>query len=239
MQHKYFAALAGLLLTASAAQAQVTLGPRVGLNLSTVAVDLKDAGDEFDPESRIGGQVGVALNVPMGKLALQPALLISQKGFTAQEKSTAQYKTSLEQKMRLTYLEVPLNLVFTTGGTEGFQVFAGPYLGVGVGGRYSIKGSWSYNDGFFRDNGTVDESGDVKFASQYPKSNNSDNAYFRTLDAGLNAGLGYKLKAFQVQLGYGLGLGNIIPNDEDGKEPDDKLHNRGFQLTASYFFGGE
>lgn len=239
MQRKYFATLAGLLLTASAAQAQVTFGPRLGLNLSTVAADFKDADDELDPKYRIGGQVGVALNAQFGKLAFQPALMVSQKGFTAKEKNSTFYKTTLEQKLRLTYLELPLNLVFTTGGDQGFQVFAGPYVGVGIGGKYAVEGNWTYNDGTIAISGSVDESGDVKYANEYPSSNNSDDVYFRTIDAGVNVGLGYKINAFQVQLGYGLGLGNIFPKDEDGKDSEDKLRHRGFQLTAGYFFGGK
>ncbi|MCC3159185.1 PorT family protein [Hymenobacter sp. 15J16-1T3B] len=238
MQHKYFAVLAGLLLTASAAQAQVTFGPRVGLNLSNVAIDTDDANVDTDTQARPGAQLGVAVNVPMGKFALQPALVFSQKGFAAKEKSSGGYISTVESKVRTNYLEVPLNLVYTSGGDKGFQVLAGPYVGFGLSGKVSAKGTWSYRDAFINDSGVVDETHDVKFVNKYPTRNPGDHAFFRSLDAGLNVGVGGKINAFQVQLVYGMGLANIIPDEPVGQDSDDKVRNRGFQLTAGYFFSG-
>ena len=238
MQHKYFALLAGLLLTASAAQAQITFGPRLGLNLTTVAIETDSPAGPVDRRYLASGQVGVALNAQFGKLAFQPAVVISQKGYKGKNQETPYFKNDIVQTVRLNYVEVPLNLVFTTGGEQGFQVFAGPYVALGLGGNYTVKGDWEYNDGFVRDRGTIDQHGDVKFVSKYPNNSTSKDEHFRAVDFGLNAGLGYKINAFQVQLGYGLGLANTLPKTPDGKEPRDKVRNRGLQLMAGYFFGG-
>ena len=62
---------------------------------------------------------------------------------------------------------------------------------------------------------------------------------FRHLDAGLNGGVGYRVGAFPAQLGYGLGLVNFVPNDNNGQDTGSKGHNRRFQLATICFFGNE
>ena len=79
---------------------------------------------------------------------------------------------------------------------------------------------------------TIDDS-DVEFAS---KEGKDDKAYRRNIDAGFNMGVGYKVGGIQAQLGYGLGLSNLIPNDANDKKPEITVRNRGFQLALSYFF---
>jgi hypothetical protein len=146
-----------------------------------------------------------------------------------------------------------LNVVYTLGGAEGFQLFAGPYVAAGVGGRgsYSVKFDSTDPDlAFF--SGTYPGSLTVEYGD-----NQNDNASLnnpnstptstspkiivttRRFDFGLNAGVGYRMGPFQAQLGYGLGLANFQPNDSEGNETDSKSRHRVFQLSANYFFGGK
>ncbi|WP_019947575.1 porin family protein [Hymenobacter aerophilus] len=215
------------------AQAQVTVGPRVGLNLANVSYKTDDKDDEPDTKLLISPQAGITLNAAFGNLALQPSLLFSQKGFKVKESDNvgpASYE--IESNTRLNYLELPVNLVYTTGGTEGFQVFAGPYIGVGLGGKqkstYTVSGPG------------IDESGSettkIKFAGK--EKDNSDDFYINQPDYGFNGGIGYKKGPIQAQLGYSLGLNTLVSKDSDGKRPDDiKVHNRVIQFSLSYFFG--
>ncbi|SDY72256.1 Outer membrane protein beta-barrel domain-containing protein [Hymenobacter psychrophilus] len=215
------------------AQAQVTVGPRIGLNLANVSIKNEDnSGLELDPKLIAAPQAGITLNAAFGNLAIQPSLLFSQKGFkvTEEERDGADsFKT--EATYRLGYLELPVNLVYTTGGTEGFQVFAGPYVGIGVGGK--VKAKYTVTQAGVTESGS--ETVNVKFASK--EKNNSDDLYLNQPDFGVNGGVGYKVGPFQAQAGYSLGLGNMIPKDSNGDKPDGKLRNRVIQFSLSYFFG--
>ncbi|MCB2407264.1 porin family protein [Hymenobacter lucidus] len=217
--------LAAALVVAGAtsAQAQITFGPRVGLNVANVATDLPGS-IEIDTKTIFAPQIGLTLNAQFGNLSVQPSLLFSQKGYKIEEdEDDYSYKATA----RLSYAEIPVNLVYTTGGTEGFQVFAGPYAGFGIGGKAKFEED---------DNGQKSSGEDkIKFASKEGDADKTE--YYRALDFGLNAGVGYKAGALQAQLGYGLGLSNLVPNDEDDKDPEYKLKNRVFHLSISYFFG--
>ncbi|GAA3955145.1 porin family protein [Hymenobacter algoricola] len=221
-----------VLLSAGAttAHAQVSFGPRVGLNLADISQDYKDLNDEPDTKLYLGGQVGLSLHMRFGNLALQPSVLLSQKGIKRDDSQTAfgiTVKTTGTE--RLNYLEVPVNLVYTTGGKEGFQVFLGPYAGLGLGGKYDVT-----RTAVSGATGSYTEAGEVKFASKAGTTAKTD--YVRSLDFGLNAGVGYKVGPVQMQLGYGLGLSNLVPNDSNDKAPEDEINNRVIQLSVAYFF---
>lgn len=221
------------LLAAMSTQAQVTFGPRLGLNLSNVNYDYSDVDFKNKPESTSmpGAQIGFAVNAQLGNLALQPALLFSMKGNKV-EASSSTGNSSYKSKgsSRLNYAELPVNLVYSTKGAEGgFQVFAGPYVAWGLSGKTKIEASNTVN-GVTQ---TQKVEADVAFISEEGSDLNKD--YVRNLDYGLNAGVGYKVGGVQVQLGYGLGLGNRVP-EKEGNKPDIKVHNRNIQLALTYLF---
>jgi hypothetical protein len=141
-----------------------------------------------------------------------------------------------DETVRLNYLTLPLNLAYTLGQAgQGLQVFAGPYLGLLVGGNYQqqVHGS-SYLGGPARES---ENSGKVKAATVVSDANNR---YSQRLDAGLQAGVGYRLKNLQLQVGYSLGLRNLaVPyqgyNGALYEAPAN--YNRAFQLSISYLVG--
>lgn len=259
----FFSALAtgALTLTALASHAQTTIsfGPRLGANLSTFSYDAF-SNDLENTSSRVGVQVGGTLNVSFGNFAFQPSLLFTQKGAkltAAETDNSGGYTTaaSVEIKPRLHYLELPLNMVYTSEGDHGFQLFAGPYVALGVGGGGSYQVSLTSTDPQLS-----------PFAGTYPGSltveygdRQNDNSAAtggtgsgglglgaptltltaRRFDAGLNGGIGYRLGPVQAQLGYSLGLVNFVPNDPDGVDTGSKAYHRGFQLAATYFLPGK
>jgi hypothetical protein len=238
-----------LLLAGTAAQAQTTFGVRLGLNSSNINYKVDDSQDEMPDSKRLlGPQVGVVMNAQFGNLSVQPALLYSMKGDKLSEKDTETqavgsntytYSYDIKSTRRLSYLELPVNFVYSLNGEEGgFQVFAGPYVGLGIGGEvdYTVKFSETLN-GQVTESGSESESLKIKYANKY--GDDEDSEYVRTLDAGLNFGVGYKTGPFQAQLGYGLGLANLIPADEDGTKSKDKAMNRNIQFNLTYFFGGK
>jgi len=128
-----------------------------------------------------------------------------------------------EEEVRLNYLTLPLNFAFTLGRDgQGLQVFAGPYVSLLVGGNYTTKIS-SFND----------VTGKIKAAS----TSDGKDRYAQRFDGGLQGGLGYRLKAFQLQASYSLGLRNsAVQLQYNGRVPDNEpaYYNRAFQVSLSY-----
>ena len=257
MKNFFLSTLALLALTSSAAQAQttITFGPRLGVNLSRFSYS--GTPQQFDDvKSMAGVQVGATANISFGNLAFQPSLIFSQKG--AELKSSGRavndgypFTYAITASPKLSYIELPLNFVYTSGGDHGFQLFAGPYVAMGVGGGGSYNVAITSTDpdlALF--NGDYPGTLKVEYGTQQndnaaaPNNPNATSApplvlTFRRLDAGLNGGIGYRVGPFQAQLGYGLGLVNFVPNDNNGQDTGSKGYNRGFQLAANYFFGSK
>ena len=248
---------AGLLSSAAQAQSTFEFGPRLGLNYSTMTSSGVPGPFAQETKYVTGVQVGATLNLGFSeKVAFQPSLLFSQKGAqligTFTDNSSPPYKTTVKVTATptLSYLELPLNVVYTAGGTEGFQLFGGPYVAAGVGGSGTGTIDVTSTDpDVLRGGGVgsypatlVVEYGD----QQNPNTNNTSSAgnlsgtiTVRRFDAGLNAGIGYRVGPFQAQLGYGLGLVNFVPKDTNGQDTGSKGYHRAFQLSANYFLGGK
>lgn len=240
--------LAALLLGATAAPAQTTfrLGLRGGANRALTTTD--PAGNQsgsypfssaLDKQALTAWQAGVVLEARRGHFAVQPSLLFSQKGerqvFASSLSGVAGntvYRVSTTN--RYNWLELPVNFVYTRGGDHGWQLLAGPYLALGVGGRR--QGSiLSYT-------GVVYDATPTEFEESISYG---PGTYNRRLDVGLNLGLGYRRGPVQVQLSYGLGLRNL--HQDDVLRPtlynpsyfidrNGAAYNRVAQLTGTYFF---
>ncbi|QDA60908.1 outer membrane beta-barrel protein [Hymenobacter jejuensis] len=91
--------------------------------------------------SVLGAQAGVVFQAQFGKLALQPALVFSQRGYHEDNTYIVDnidepvYHARSVTTTRLNYLELPIHFVHTFSGPMGLQLFAGPYVAACVGGR--------------------------------------------------------------------------------------------------------
>lgn len=257
-----------------AAHAQTTLGLglRLGGNLATRSGStpayqpLNGSGtpvpnpvSDYKRTALLAPQFGAVLDVRFGKLAVQPAVLFSQKGvdqrlgITSDNGSAATYTVSHTSDQyhtvsRPNYLEIPINLVYTSGTDHGFQLFGGPYVAFGMGGRSEyenirVSSSTSGGSGYGSDysSSSFYSAGTSLFQYKddfpgppagllfYPGSAtaalnptpfaaSSGYTVARRFDAGLTAGVGYRRGPLQMQLGYGLGLVNQQP----GKAADQR-----------------
>lgn len=231
-----FAALVFSAATVSA-QTIFRLGVRGGVNRALTTVDAANTSPRTSyfsysasKSALVAWQAGVAAEINFGKLALQPALVFSQKG--------EQFKTvtildgavrTIDERTsnnRYNWLELPLNVVYTSHGDHGLQVFGGPYVALAVGGRQ--VGTLTTNSQNPRD-----------FDDKITYGPTADN---RRLDFGFNAGVGYRQGPVQIQLGYGLGLRNLhnpdssLYYDYGHNFNADAAYNRVAQLTGTYFF---
>jgi len=198
------------------AQAQITFGPKVGLNLANVAGD-----DTEDAKMKMGLQIGLVTDIAFSDaISLQTGLLFSQKGTKSELDFMDETYT---MKTNINYLEIPINAVYGLDlGNNKLQLFAGPYVGIGLTGKIS-----SDMDG--------SEDMDIQFVNDYVDLDD-DKAGLKRFDLGLNFGAGYKINNIQIQANYGLGLSNLIP-DFDGEASDDKISNSVIQFSVAYFFG--
>lgn len=215
-----------LVLLASTTRAQVrcSVGPRLGLNLAT-----SHFGEP--PEGRLGYRAGVEAgllgSVSVGHVALRPALLFSQKGFTQRipniTTSTGTKPPVLgEQQIshRLNYLTVPLNVAYAAHPDgQGFQVFAGPYLGLLVDGQSDYR---------------FTSAGSTVFSQSFDILPDRD---ARRFDAGLQAGLGYRYQWYLLELTYSLGLRNNAVPQADPSRDRVPYYNRAVQASITYLFG--
>ena len=234
MKHAFLFVATSLLL-ASSAQAQTTfsIGPRVGLNVAT-------ANFRYKSSSRHAGlEVGLTGNLQLGHFAVQPSVLFSQKGYQSRGNLLSfDSPVTYEETVRLNYLTLPVSVAYTLGENgQGLQVFAGPYIALLLGGNYTQQvHEAGYLGGPAYDR---EYSSKVKVASVFTSGGDR---YSQRIDAGLQAGVGYCLKGWQVQAGYSLGLRNLASSYQSYTGElyrEETNYNRVFQLSLSYLVGGK
>lgn len=228
MKHAFLFVATGLLAGTAQAQTTFSIGPRVGLNISSA--HFPNTSLPSYP-SRAGLEAGLTSTVQFGHFAVQPSLLFSQKGYrTSGFIPSFDMLIETEENYRLNYLTLPVNLAYTLGRDgQGLQVFGGPYASLLLGGNYAQRLS-GFNQEY---------TGKVKPDNV---ATDAHDRYARPIDAGLQAGLGYRLKGFQLQASYSLGLRNVAVPYQGFSGPvhqSSEVYNRAFQVSLSYLVGGK
>jgi hypothetical protein len=175
-------------------------------------------------------------DIGFGHLAIQPAVQFAQKGYDQVVTSSFNPLITSNQ-VRLNYLAVPVNLAYTQHRDgQGAQVFAGPYVGVLLGGHYTSV--TRYPPYILLPD--ITREGKVVAAESYTPSSTDSNVYSRRVDAGLQFGLGYRYQGLLLQAAYGLGLTNQASVAEQlpggGPAVYPTYRNRAFQLSLAYLF---
>ncbi len=242
--------------------AQVKIGIKAGGNLDNMKFDIdRDYGDEPETKFKMGFHIGFITDIPLleSKLSLQPALLFSNKGYSAdfEKMLDAEFDDigvdmkNYEGYIRLNYkyIELPINLVYKS---SGFQISAGPYFAVGIGGSFKHDFSFEADGEDFDSDDFFDEAS-YKLQPVFGKVDNdmykdylNDEdvlELYRAFDFGLNFGVGYQVKNVLFNVGYSLGLSNLTPKyDADNYNMDEEYtdnviqKNRVFTFSVSYFF---
>jgi hypothetical protein len=244
------------LLSAPAASGQIVyhFGVRAGGSYATTTekaplqTSYGNAAATYSKSPIFAGQLGRVLEAKRGNFAFQPALLLSQKGtvihgeVVATDETTGYFvRREGETTARYNWLELPLNVVYDLPGNLGLQVFAGPYVAVGVGGKATSVINNSTND---PNNPVIMPLTKFVDKIEYDPSNavlqqrgfSIRGFDSRRVDAGLNAGVGYRRGPVQVQAGYGLGLVNLYYDKAISRYTSQSGYNRVVQLTGTYFF---
>ncbi|MBO9200885.1 MULTISPECIES: porin family protein [Niastella] len=195
------------------AQDKTTFGVRAGVNFQNINGD-DGAGHDYDYKMKTGFNIGVNAEIPLApQFYVQPGLLFSTKGAKQEVANTD------DIKLNLSYLEVPINLLFKPElGAGKLLLGFGPYVGIAVGGKVK-QGSNDVD---------IEFENDVKSTNLKPT--------LKRVDFGGNLLAGYELSSkLSFQLNAQLGMSNLEPK-VDGKKPEAKTKNTGFGFSVGYRF---
>ncbi|MDR1763294.1 MAG: PorT family protein [Dysgonamonadaceae bacterium] len=195
----------------------VKFGVTAGLNTSTVAIDP----NEVDFGYKLGFQAGLVLDLGItNSFSIIPELNFSQKGAKYSESEDG---VDFSWTAALNYLTLPINLAYKLdlGMDQKLMFFAGPYVGYGLSTSNKVKAAGV----------TVDV--DEYLGDDYNFKFGSDNI-LKSLDYGVNFGVGYQYSKIFFKLQYNLGLANFANTDILGN--DASIKNSNIAVTAGYMF---
>ena len=225
MKTRFFSLLIMLALTGSIAMAQGTskmpfaiLG---GVNFQNL--NGKDAsGDKLENDMILGYHAGVNIQIPIApQFFFQPGLLYSSKGAKNTYTVTG---TEFTHTTKLSYIELPLNLVYKALLGDGFFMLGfGPYVGYGFGGKVITEG------------GSADVEQKIEFTNVVETTDDPTVPYYKALDVGGNIFAGYEMaNGIFFQFNTQLGLVNINPEYKVLTDDKSSIKNTGFGLSLGY-----
>ena len=222
MKTKIATLIAACALTAVSAFAQISFSPVAGLNFANLVFSSPSAGLTLTTSSivnfNVGGKVAYGFNE---MIAVESGLLITGTGAKLSESANS-YSVSIAATIY--NLQIPINAVFAFNAGPGkFLAFGGPYFNIALSGGSSL---------------TSNIPGENSSTTTYKFGNDANNDNFRTLDIGLNFGIGYEIKHVQIRLQEGLGLRNLAPQ-ANSTGSIGSINNRVFQISFAYVFGGK
>jgi hypothetical protein len=177
-------------------------------------------GNKLDNDMIMGFNVGANVQIPIvPEFFFQPGLLFSTKG----AKNVAGPVTTT---IRLSYIELPLNLVYKSSLGAGYVMLGfGPYLGYGIMGKAVFE------------SGSARVESDIEFTNTVAAGDPLTTVYFRPLDVGGNIFVGYETAmGLFFQLNSQLGMISINPEDNRFPADDLSIKNTGFGLALGYRF---
>jgi hypothetical protein len=224
-----FISFVALLLVASGSVTAQSAQIKAGVNFANVSVT--GDGDVNDAKQLASFHVGIIGDLPLGTglVTLQPGILFTGKGSKTQTGNTSS-STYSKQTFNPKYIEVPATIVLKLPlGKEG-RLFAGagPYVGIGIGGKNKIEGRFVGVD-------YIGEK-DIKFSNDDPATFNEDEGagfnILRRFDYGLNGTAGIESKNIVLSVNYGYGLAKLQSGSHSSA--DDANKHRVLSLSVGF-----
>lgn len=220
MKTKLIFALVLFLVPLAAVTAQGTsFGILGGVNFQNLNGKNYD-GDKLENELLTGFHAGINLQIPIvPEFYFQPGLMFSTKG--AKHTGTLANTTT-----HLSYIEMPLNLVYKgLLGTGYVMLGFGPYVG------YAVKGK------VITEIGSISNESDITFQNNVEIGDPISAVYYKAFDAGGNIFFGYETASgLFALLNTQLGLIGINSNYEYLNNDESVIKNTGFGFSIGYRF---
>lgn len=218
MKKNVILALIAILLPLAAVTAQ-GIGILGGINFQNLN-GKNYQGDKLENDLITGFHAGINLQIPLvPEFYFQPGLMFSTKG--AQHTGAIAYT-----KTNLSYIEMPLNLVYKGSLGSGFVMLGfGPYIG------YAVKGKVT------TEIGSISNESDITFQNSVKISDPPLAPYYKALDAGGNLFFGYETGGgLFALLNTQLGMLGINPDYEILTNDESVIKNTGFGFSLGYRF---
>ena len=210
MKIKYvFLAIALFMLSFGSLLAQESsVGIKGGINFANMSVDGSN-----DENLKMGLMFGVFNKIPINEsFAIQPELMYSSKGVKINYDDEAFIEG--ESKFKLSYIDVPVKLVFNL--SEDFEFQFGPYVG------YLLSAGFE-NDGSIAGI-------DVNSEDEIDRDN------FNPWEFGLTGGLGFDFDPLVIGFSYNMGLSQVAKDDEPSELMLGEAKNSVIQVYAGIKF---
>ncbi len=208
-----------LLLAQSPEKGETSFGILGGVNFQTF--NGKDGnGDKLTNDLLVGYHAGVNIAIPVApEFFFQPGVLFSIKGAKNEG-------SSITSTHKLSYIEVPLNLVYKGLLGSGYvMVGFGPYISYGIKGKVTYEG------------GSLSYEPEVEFKNLVDVTDSELTTYYKAMDAGGNIFVGYEMAGgLFFQLNAQMGMLNIKPEDNRIISNNNVEKNTGFGLSLGYRF---
>lgn len=199
-----------LFVTAGAVNAQTQFGIKGGYNNAKMTTD--ESGTTSKGLSTFNA--GVVADIGITEM------FSVRTGLDLQGKGTQWDFAGGTAKFNPLYLELPVTFTvnFPMGAATKMYAGAGPFVGVGVGGKIKTEGTYL---------GIANGSEPIKFGNE-----NGD--HLKRLDAGVNVAGGLKFNdKFGVHVQYGIGLVNTAPT---ANADNRKNNTRTFGVSGIFYF---
>lgn len=207
---KLFFAVILTVLTVTTLNAQ-KFGAKAGLNIAKYSYSGENSSEVNDNlKSLIGFHIGGFAEFEITeKFAFQPELLYTTQGAKSESSDNIySYKSTI----KTSYINIPLMAKYYV--IEGLSVQAGPQVGFLM---------------------SADSSSSIAIGGISSKSSSNVKDQYKSIDFGLNFGVGYKLDfGLFFDARYNLGLSDLADKRDDGD--DGKSTNRVIQISVGYSF---
>lgn len=213
---KLIVSIAAVALCVSSYAQNFSWGVRAGLNISSISE--KNAGEEDSGlKSKVGFNVGIMGDYAFSeRLSIESGLYFSQLGAKANGEEA-------DLTINLGYLQLPLlaTYKFPISNNVKWGIQAGPYFGVGIGGKIKTEaGGVTLKVDSFGDGDSEEVGG-----------------FFQRFDMGLAFGTGVTIsEKIYIGVKYDLGLQNLLCSKAKEGTGDYKMKNGNFSINVGYNF---
>lgn len=193
---------------------------KAGINMANVTYSEDGAVDDARQTTSFHGGIVMDMSLVRNFISFQPGIIFSGKGSKLQsgDPSTPNY---YKETFNPYYIEIPANLVIKLPIGGGNRIFggAGPYLGIGVGGKTKVDAKL-FGIGY-------NTEAKIQYSDDDPTTLDQDEgaAYdvLRRFDYGLNGTAGIETRNhITVGVNYGYGLAKILSGTNSNADDANK-----------------